>query len=284
VNDAVLRRDLATEGEQWHEFEWFVSTEVVQGDGTGPARIRLTIDDFTFKTQTQSFPLLFRAKEPIPALLENEENARTLRPLMAILGMPVEFSIGAGGDVTGVEGADGLHRKFLQAVDEVGAKYVKDAYDAPTAESLKQTWTEFLFPPIGGGALAAGATRDATFHLTYYERWDCFSAGKLRLTHAAPGAFRVEFKGKPEMQELPRPAKSPTAAAIVKARVFSSADSYVGSWRFDTKAGRLVRGSVHAKYRVDLSRGVVTDAQGQSFPDSKFINVERLIVTELLDK
>ena len=284
ISDSQLLRDLDTEGQVFHEFEWFVTTEVVQGDGTGAARVRLTIDDFTFKTQTPNFPVMFRAKEPMTALLENEELARTLKPQMAILGMPVEFVIGPGGAVTDVEGVDGLNRKFLEAVEELGAKYVKDAIDAPTVESLTQKWTELLFPPIGGGTLAAGATRDASFHLTYMERWDCVSAGKFRLTHADSGAFRVEFKGKPEVQELHRAVKSPTAAEIVKAQVVSSADSYVGAWRFDTKAGRLVRGSLHAKYRFDISRGVKKDPNGQEYPDSNFTSVERSLVTELLDK
>jgi hypothetical protein len=283
VNDGLKLQDLASDAVQWWEFEWFVTTEVVQGDGTGPARVRLTVDDFTFKTETPNFPVLFRAKEPIPALLENEELARTLRPQMAVLGMPVEFAIGAGGEVTGVEGAEGLNRKFLEAVDEVGAKYVKDAIDAPSAESLTQRWSEILFPPVGGGTLKSGDARDAKFHLTYYERWDCVTAGRLRLTHADPDAFRVEFKGKPEMEELHRSAKSPAALALRKVQLVSSADSYVAAWRFDTKAGRLVRGSLAAKYRVDVSRGVITDSNGQSYPDAHFTNVERRIVTQLLD-
>jgi len=284
ISDGQLLRDLDTDGYVFREFEWFVTTEVVQGDGTGPARVRLTIDDFTFKTEAPNFPVMFRAKEPMAALLENEEFARSLKPQMAILGMPVEFAIGPGGAVTGVEGADGLNRKYLEAVEELGPKYLKDAIDAPTAESLTQTWTELLFPPIGGGKLAGGATRDASFHLTYYERWDCVSAGKLRLTHADEGAFRVEFKGKPELEELHRPVKSPAAAQIKYARVVSSADSYVAAWRFDTKTGRLVRGSIHAMYRFDISRGTTKDANGNEIPDSNFTNVERSLVTELLDQ
>jgi hypothetical protein len=284
ISDGLKLHDQDTDGVVWREFEWFVTTEVVQGDGTGAARVRLTIDDFTFKTEAPNFPVMFQASKPMPALLENEEFARSLKPQMAILGMPVEFEIGPGGAVTGVEGADGLNRKFLEAVDEVGAKFVKDAIDAPTSESLTQTWTELLFPPIGGGKLAAGGTRDASFHLTYYERWDCVSAGKLRLTHANEGAFRVEFKGKPELQELHRPVKSPAAAQIKNARIVSSADSYVAAWRFDTKTGRLVRGSVHATYRFDISRGVIKDPNGEDIPDSNFTNVERSLVTELLDQ
>lgn len=284
ISDAMKAHDLNSDGVMWREFEWFVTTEVVQGDGTGPARVRLTIDDFTFKTQTPNFPVMFRAKEPMKALLENEEFARTLRPLMATLGVPVEFSIGAGGAVTGVEGVDGLRQKFLETVEEIDPKHLKNTPDAPTAEVLTQSWTEFLFPPIGGGTLAAGATRDAKFHLIYFERWDCVSAGKFRLTHSDETGFRVEFKGKPEMEELARAAKNESSAGIEKMRVASSADSYVGAWRFDRATGRLVRGSVHAKYRVDVSRGVVQDANGQSIPKSSFTNVERRIVTELLDQ
>jgi hypothetical protein len=284
VSDGQKAHDLSTDGVMWREFEWFVTTEVVQGDGTGPARIRLTLDDFTFKTQTPNFPVMFRAKEPMTALLENEEFARSLKPQMAILGVPVEFSIGAGGAVTGVEGVDGLSRKFLAAVEELGPKYMKDTPDAPTAESLTQTWTEFLFPPTGGGTLAAGATRDAKFHLVHFERWDCVSAGKFRLTHADEGGFRLEFKGKPDMEELSRAVKSQSAAGIEKMRVVSSADSYVGAWRFDRTAGRLVRGSVHAKYRIDVSRRTGAAQVGQPQFDARFTNVERRIVTELLDK
>ena len=283
ISDGMKAHDLSTDGVMWREFEWFVTTEVVQGDGTGPARVRMTIDDFTFKTQTPNFPVMFRAKEPMKALLENEEFARSLRPLMATLGVPVEFSIGAGGAVTGVEGVDGLSRKFLATIEEIDPKYLKDTPDAPTDEGLTQTWTEYLFPPIGGGTLAAGATRDAKFHLTYFERWDCVSTGKFRVTHSDDSGFRVEFKGKPEIEELARAAKSESAAGIEKMRTASSADSYLGAWRFDRATGRLVRGSVHVKYRIDVSRRAGDQGNGQPAFNASFTNVERRIVTELLD-
>lgn len=286
VRDAQLSVDRDTKVAQWWQFVWVVAAEVVKGDGTGPARVRFEIESFRFQTDSPAGPVDIDSGKLDDALLAKEELGlgRTIRPLVAILHMPVEFVIGAGGQITAVEGAEALNRTFLDAVDAVGSKYVKDAIDAPSAESLTQKWSEILFPPLGGGTLKGGATRDARFETTYYERWLNVNAGKLRATEDDPGVFRVEFRGKPEMEEMSRPARSPMSLSIEKCRIVSSADAYVGSWRFDRTTGRLVWGRVTSKFRFDLSRRNGVDANGAPIFDPRFTDIERRILVELLDK
>jgi hypothetical protein len=282
VNDSYLQKDRQENAVQSWRYVWDVSTEVVSGDGTGPARVRFKIDSFEFDT-TDSIgrPVKMRSKEPDKKLLADIQYARSMKPRFAILGMPAEFVIGAGDDVTAVEGVGPMNRAFLDAVDALGAQYTRDVADAPTVELLTQKWSEILFPPLGGGTLKAGATRDASFRTTYYDRWCAVTSGKLRVTHDDPGSFRVEFRGKPVVEELNRPATNASALAVAKVQAVASDDCVVATWRFDRSSGRLVRGDLSAKFRMDVS--IATPGQGNGFAAS-FTDVERQIVTELLDK
>lgn len=286
VREAQLSRDRDTGAVQWWQFVWIVGAQVVKGDGTGPARIKFEIESFRFQTDSVEGPVDIDSGKLDDALLAKEKLGlgRTIRPLVSILRMPVELVIGAGDEITGVEGVDALSRTFLDAVDAIGSKYVKDAIDAPTAESITQKWSEALFPPLGGGTLKAGATRDLVLRTTYLERWSNFNAGKLRVTEDDPDVFRVEFKGKPEMEELNRPAKSPSALGVEKCRIVSSADAYAASWRFDRATGRLLWGRLSSKFRFDISRRNGVGANGAPIFEPRFTDIERRLEVELLDK
>jgi hypothetical protein len=282
VTDATFQADRAQNAVQAWRFQWDISTEVTAGDGSGPARVRFQIDSFEFDTTDPiGRPLKFRSADPDKKLLADKDFERSMKPMMSILGMPVEFAIGPGGDITAVEGVDALNRRFLDFVDALGAENSKDVADAPTAELLTQKWSEILFPPLGGGRLAAGSTRDAAFRTTYYDRWCAVTSGQVRVTNDDPDSFRVEFKGKPEIEELNRPAKNAQALGIAKVRVAASKDCVTAAWRFDRKTGRLVRGELHSKYRMDVS--TPTPGQGTGFT-ATYTDIERQIVTEYLDK
>jgi len=282
VTDTFLQKDREMNAVQAWQFVWDVSTEVVSGDGTGPARIQFKIDSFEFTTSDAiGRNLKFRSSEPDKALLADVQFARSMKPMMATLGMPVEFVIGAGGDITAVEGVNGVTRAFFDAVDTLGAQYSKDAGDAPTTETLTQKWSEILYPPLGGGSLKAGATRDAALRTTYYDRWCSVTSGQIRVTNDDADAFRVEFKGKPEIEELNRPAKNASAIGVAKVRVAASKDCVTAAWRFDRKTGRLVRGELSAKFRMDVSNA--TPGVGSGF-SATYTDIERRVVTELLGK
>jgi hypothetical protein len=282
VADAQLNKDRQNNAVQAWRFTWDVGTEVTSGDGAGPARVKFAIDSFEFDTTNPiGRPVKVRSKEPDKELLSDPQFARTMKPMFAILGMPAEFVIGKGGEIASIEGVEPLNRTFLDAVDTLGAQFSEDVGDAPTTESLREKWSEILFPPLGGGALKPGETRDVSFRTTYYDRWCAVTSGKLRVTHDDPDSFRVEFVGTPVIEELPRPAKNASAIAVAKVRIASSKDCVTAAWRFDRKTGRLVRGDLTAKYRVDVS--IATPGQGQGF-EATYTDVERRIVTELLDK
>jgi hypothetical protein len=285
VKEAQLSRDRETSDTQWYHVIWNVTTEVMSVDPSGTARIKFQIDAFRLQTEAATGPVDFDSERPDETLLAKPEFARGFKPLLAILGVPVEFTVDAGNAIRDVQGVDALRRKYVEALDPFGAKAVAEAVQAPTAENMIETWSEALFPPIGGGTMKAPASRAVVFQKTdtQLERWSAVTRGPLRVTHEDPGSFRVEFKGKPEIVELNRPAKTEMALAVEKARIVASDESTVGAWRFDRTKGRLVFATVAAKYRYDISRRAGKDENGNLVYEPKFTDVERQISVELLD-
>lgn len=288
VEESQLLTDVDSGGQTWWRMIWGVSAEVGTGDGTGPARLRFQVDSFRFQTYAMGQRIDFDSEHPDKTLLDDASLnlARTLKPLLATLGVPVGLVIDASGAVQSVEGAEALTRKFVDEVDKLSAKAARMATDAPTAESVQQKWTEFLFPPLGGGTLSAGDAREIAFRTTFpdIERWGSLTNGKVRVTHDDPDAFRVEFKGRPVIEELNRPVRGEAAATIEKVRIDASADSTVASWRFDRKAGRLLESTLHAKYRIVLGRRAGVDERGQPVFSHPYTWVERSVRAVLLDK
>lgn len=288
VEESQLLTDQDTSAQTWWRMIWGVSAEVVQGDGTGPARLRFQVDSFRFHTYTMGQRIDFDSEHPDKTLLDDPalNLARTLKPLLATLAVPVGLVIDASGAVHSVEGAEALTRKFVEEVDKLSAKAARVATDAPSPESVQQKWTEFLFPPLGGGTLRSGEAREIAFRTTFpdLERWGSLTSGRVRVTHDDPDAFRVEFKGTPVIEELNRPVRGEAAAAVEKVRIDASADSTVASWRFDRKAGRLLESTLHSRYRIVVGRRAGVDERGQPIYSHPYTWVERSVRAVLLDK
>jgi len=285
VHDAELRKNRDTDEAWWGQWIWTVSTEVIQGDGSGAARIRFQIDSFRYQTEAPGRRIDVDSENPDRKLIDDPQFglARGIKPFLAIRGMPVEFVIDAGGVVRAVDGVKEMNRKFLDVVSTFGAQEEQNADDAPTAENLIERWGECLFPALGGGKLKGDATRDASFRTTYADRWCSVASGRLRATHDDADAFRVEFKGAPKMEELLRPAVRPKFQNVEKAQVVTSADAYVLAWRFDRANGRLLAARKRANYRLDISSRAGVVAGVQQF-DPSHTNIDRQIDVELLDR
>jgi hypothetical protein len=252
VNDAELMKDRATNEVWWGRRIWTVSTEVMQGDGSGAARIRFQIDSFRYQTDAPGRRIDIDSENPDRRLLDDPkfDLARGIKPWLAVRGVPVEFVIDEHGVIRAVEGVKAMNRKFLDVVSTFGSQQEQDADDAPTAENMIEKWGERLFPTFGGGKLRGDATREASFDTTYVDRWRSVASGKLRATNDDPDAFRVEFKGAPTIQELNRPAVHPKFVSVEKAKVQSSADAYVLAWRIDRAKGRLLASRKRANYTL----------------------------------
>lgn len=280
VMEASLARDLQTNLVSAWRFVWEVTAEVTQGDGSGAARVRFTVDAFKYQSEAMGRPIAVDSRHPDPKLLDDPQLGlgRLVRPLLATCGVPVEFVIAPTGAIGEVEGADALRRAYLDVVDSFGADAPREALDAPDAESLRERWSETLFPALGGGELAGGARRDASLRTTVFERWAVVTKGSLRATHDDPGGFRVEFRGTPAIEEVNRPARTAVGRAVEKMRVDASADSFRASWHVDRAAGRVTWGKLEAKYRAAASSRT-SDGTGYS---AQWTNVERLTTFELL--
>jgi hypothetical protein len=280
VSDGRLIHDLESQARDWSNTVWTVATEVMEGDGSGAARIKLTVESFRFQTQMGARRVDFDSAKPDKELLADEQLGPILKPLVAICGIEVEFRVDSEGRISGVEGIDPMRRKYLDAVDTFGARAAAEA-EAPDVDRFVEKWAECLFPPVTGGTYAPGATRRATFRTTYFERWAAASTGVVRATHDDQSIFRLEFKAKPQIEELSREARGAIGRSIVKAQVVSSEDSYVASWRFDREKGRLVDSEIEAKYRLDWVVPMGTGKTGNEY-ERHWWNLERLMTVELL--
>jgi hypothetical protein len=285
VMDAELRKNRDTEEVWWGRYVWTVSTEVVKGDGSGAARIRFQIDSFKYHTDAPGRRIEVDSEHPDRKLIDDPAFglARGMKPWLAVCGMPVEFVLDEGGVVRRIEGLESLNRKYLDVVSTFGAQQVQDADDAPTLENMIEKWGQCLFPPLGGGKLKGSASRDAEFRTTYVDSWCAVSTGKLRATHDDRDAFRAEFKGTPAMVEVTKSFVRPKFAAVEKAKVITSADSFVAAWRFDRAAGRLLASRTTWKYCLVVASRAGADEMGRPQYDHPYIDLERRIDVELLD-
>jgi hypothetical protein len=286
VREAELQKDRDSDEALWLQFVWTVSTDVVQGDGTGAARVRFQIESFHYQTEAPGRRIDIDSENPDRKLIDDPSYglARTLKPWLAIRRMPVEFVIDAGGVIRAVDGAKEMNRKFLDVVATFGAQQEQDADDAPTAASLIERWGAYLFPALGGGKIAGGATRATAFRRTQVDGWACLASGAFRATHDDPDAFRVEFKGKPEIEELGGAAKHPKYMNVEKAKIISSIDDYVASWRYDRAKGRLLASRKRAKYCLVVAYRAGTDENHQPKYDHPYIDFDLAVDVELLDQ
>jgi hypothetical protein len=280
---AEMTRDRAAANgaTSWFRWIWAITTEVVQADGTGAARIKFTLDDFEFQT-TAPTPIQFVSSAPNKRLLDQSQLGRTLKPWMAVRGMPVEFVLDAGGAIRSIEGIEPMRRKYLDVLDVMGATVARDAPDAPSAADWTERWSELLFPPLGGGTLKGSETREVAFTTTYFDRWAAITKARARVTHADADTFRVEAKGTPHEEELQRPVVNASAQGIAKIHVNSDADAYVASWRFDRAKGRLLASRLHEKFTLWVSQFAGSTPQGQPNYAPKFFDIERLLTVETL--
>ncbi len=286
VVESELDKDRDSGAFGFGQWTWTVATEVLQGDGSGAARVRFQIESFRYETQAPDRRILVDSANPDRKLIDDPKYglARPMKPLMAVCGMPVEFVIDAAGAIVDVEGVAAMNRKFLDVVAVFGEQQEQNAGDAPTVESMKEKWGPCLFPTLGGGTMKAGATRDTSFSKTFLDRWAMVAAGKLSVTHDDPVAFRVSFTGTPGSEELNRPAVHGPAVNVEKAKVVASADAYVASWRFDRAKGRLLTSRMEAKYTTVVAYRAGKDQNGVMQYEHPYTDVERRTSAEILDQ
>ena len=286
IDETEVGVDVETEGQQLVRWITEVVVEVVEGDGSGGARVHLTIDAFRFQTTLppEGTPAEFDSRHPDRKLLENPDIARAVSPQMALLGQPIELRIGPAGAPVAIEGVESWARLYAEALDHMGARVAAEADDVPRPERELARWSELLFPPTGGGAMKAGERRDATFERhVFVGRWILSTAGRIEVTHDDPDAFRVEFRGTPQIGESGRGPQTPAAAGIAKMRVVSSADSSRGSWRFGREPGRLLSAEIEAAFRLDTSFFGPPGPGGAATYTPKYVQVRREVVVDLLE-
>jgi hypothetical protein len=255
IEDLTLARDRESGNTDPSWIVWRVLLEVVDGDGSGAARLRLTVESLRIRGfQANGLPFDVDSRIPDNGLLDDPNLARRVRPAIALLNVPLEFRLDASGNVVDVDGEDEWRERFLTEVQRIQKGAVNDAPDAPTREGLIDLWSEFLFPRTGGGKLVAGTPRDWQRRQPYVTSWAIVWKGKVDVTRDDPDAFRVDVRATPSAEPTGVAPTTDFAAGIVAMRASTLGDGYRAAYRFGRSPGALVEAQIDATYMFATSR------------------------------
>jgi hypothetical protein len=283
VTNAVAQRDRSTGASTGQRWTFEVTTKVTGIADDGTARVRMQVDALRLQVlAADGLNVDFDSRDPDDALLNDPRRAMSVKPLLAIIGVPVEFVLGKHGGCTDIEGLDAWHEAWVEAVEALDPGSSRKAVPPYTRDTVLHEWSEVLFPPILGGTLTVGEPRDVqilrdTLQDAYVE-----FRGPLEATHDDGEVFRVRLLTKAEMMPRQGPARSPQEAAVAGVRVLSSADSYDAAWRFEREPGRLVDAEIDTEYQIHVSWHVGKDGEGEDSYQRVFLDVERMTRVELL--
>lgn len=258
------------------------SVGVTEGDGSGPARVKLVPEAFDMTMLLGTDPAgntvgwRFDSRSPDERLLASDPQiAAAIKPELATLGRPVEIRIDARGRAVGVEGADDWRDRFLAEIERVDPKFASEAANAPTAELVAETWGNHLFPALGGGTLKAGDVRKLVVREDSFSKGSVLHVLRAKVTHAGPDVLRVEAVGTPEWEPRMGAARNSYESAIVKCHVQASTDSSRFVWHIDTANGRLLEAFHQVDYQHWVSFGEEGGRRGEPIAAPTFTRIER---------
>jgi hypothetical protein len=219
-------------------------------------------------------------------VFEVPQLAALVRPQLALLGVPAEFRLGAGGRVAKVDGAERWNELFLEALERTDPRLVLQAANAPTAELLAEEWSWYLFPPLGADPIGPDDAREVVLLR------DTFCAGSVetrfavRATHLDEerGILRLEGVATPKWLPRQGPPRSNSERSVEAGQVVTSADSSRAIWEIDQKRGLLRTAWYAEKHRLDV--GFITGrapVTGEKSYSPQHMEIERRILVEPLD-
>jgi len=254
---------------------------VLEPDAKG--RTRLRVEQQWFLMQMLAGPRNsweYDSRSPDEILLAAPHVAAQIKPLLAIKGLPLVYTLDNAGYPIAVEGMDRHRERWREALEQLGMTRVDDFLPADDQRLMRMRGT--LCPPGLGGTLVAGKTRDYArredTNLLTYITFD----GDLHVTHADPGTFAVQVRDAETGLERTGRDTLPGGQQIADVRVLPNG-SCDASWVFERKPGRLRSARIHIKYEFWVSFPS-TDAAGARTFDPHYLRIEQLESVDLLEE
>lgn len=279
IEDLTLTRDRESGDVTPSRMQWRVHLDAIDGDGTGAARIRLTVDSlhvYGFQRSGLPFDVDSRDAAANP-FMELPEIARQVKPLLVFVGLPLEFSLDRAGNVSDVRGFDQWHARFVDEVRLLEKGGVGDPPDAPDLAQTTDMWAEYLLPRLGGGTIKGGESRPWTRVAPGAPPWSIVWTGTVAATRDDPDAFRVDIFAGPEAKHMGGTA-SGAGVGIAKVRAIGHEKSYHAAYRFGRAPAALLEAQIDAKYEVWVSRQAAGGAPGTSTYSPTFNEVLRRVI------
>jgi hypothetical protein len=262
IVDTQVERDKASGARNEFQHTQRVTVEVLDRAADGALRIRLTVDSLRHQVllpdgrQWDFDSLVGNAA----GLLDDPDFGPGMKATLPLLGKPLEFRLDAAGRVVDVDGVDAWRTAFLDAAEGLHRSV---RAGAPTAALVIGTWTEYLFPHLGGGSLRAGTPRKYVLRKPLVPPWEMTWSGNLDATHDDAESFRVEATAAPAVERGPG-AESEVSAGIAKIQAVHGKDPYRAAWRYArTGVPGLLEAQVDARFEVWISRAGAPDAKGE---------------------
>jgi hypothetical protein len=271
--------DLTVFTRRWDD----VTTKVVSVGDDGSARVRLTIDAVRLQAYYPNGLILeFDSRNPDDSLLDDPNAALVIKPMLSLIGMPVELDLTINGAPVKIEGLDGWRDAWEEAVERVSPGDSRELSTPFSSDTVLFEWREMLFPPVIGEPLAVGDGRDMELLRDTMQKAYVKFAGPMQATHDDGDVFRVRMNATPGMVVRQGEARSPQEAAIAQTHVAASKDAYYAAWRFSRDEGRLVDAEIEADYQLWVSWPVGKDAVGADAYQPVFLQIQRQTRVELL--
>jgi len=262
IVDTQIERDKASGARNEFQHTQRVTVEVLDRADDGALRIRLTVDSLRHQVllpdgRSWDFDSIVG---DAGGLLEDPDFGPGMKATLPLLGKPLEFRLDATGRVVDADGVEAWRAAFLDAAEGLH-RSIRAA--APTTSLVIGTWTEYLFPPLGGGKLRAGTPRPFQLRKPLLPPWEMSWKGTLDATHDDADAFRVEATAAPVVERGPG-ADSDVSAGIAKIQAVHGKDAYRAAWRYARNGvPGLLEAQIDAKFEVWVSRGGAPDAKGE---------------------
>ncbi len=283
ITNAIAQRDRQNDQSVGQRWIFEVTTTVSGVEEDGSSRVRLEVDAIRIQAlYPDGLQIDFDSRRPDDEALADPRRAITIKPLIAVIGIPVEFGLAPNGGCTTIEGLDAWHDAWAETVEALDPGASRKNISPYTAETTLFEWSEYLFPPILGGTLVSGGTRDVqilrdTLQSAYVE-----FRGPLRVTHDDGDVFRLELVTTPGVMMREGGARSAQEAAVARVHVQSDADAYYAAWRFQREPGRLLDAEIDTKYQMWVAWRMGQDAGGEQAYQRVFLDIERGTRVELL--
>jgi len=260
-----------------------VETKVMHVGDDGAARVRLTLKAIRLQTYYPNGLIIeFDSRNPDDTVLDNETAASVVKPMLALIGLPIEVQLAASGAPVEIEGLQTWRDAWEEAVERESPGSSRKLSTPFSRDTVLLEWREILFPPTVGEPLEAGDEREIELLRDTLQKAYVLCRGPMKATHDDGEVFRVRMIATPTLMRRQGESRSPLEAAIAEVHVTSDADAYYAAWRFNRSVGRLEDAEIETRYQLWVSWGVGKDAAGADAYQRVFLQIERQTRVELL--